>query len=258
MELGPDAETETFLAWLPSGRHGLATTRLNHALKRFASDFDVNGALGMYRMHLLGTEQWRRLLGPARIARCLDVGAGSGDVTACLAPLCGAVHATEVSRAMAWRLRRRGFPCSRVDVAAAGVRAGEWDLVTCLNVLDRCARPRALLEALRRALGAEGRLVVSLVLPYDPFYFDGARTPDPEERLGCRARSWEAAAGELLAGELPRFGLGVDVFTRTPYLSVGDSARAHYVLDAVVAVCRRVTAEREGAPRRTPDARDPG
>jgi SAM-dependent methyltransferase len=227
-------------------------------MKRLASDFDVNGALGMYRMHLLGTDQWRRLLGNGRIASCLDVGAGSGDVTARLAPLCDQVHTTEVSRAMAWRLRRRGFACSRVDVTAEGAPQGAWDLVTCLNVLDRCARPKALIEAVRRALAPGGRLVLSLVLPYDPFYYDGARTPEPEEKLACTSAIWEVAAGQLLLGELPRFGLEAEAFTRAPYLSAGDARRERYVLDAVVAVFKPVTDAPAGAPRRTPGARDPG
>jgi hypothetical protein len=71
------------------------------------SDYDANALLDFYAMHLLSTAQWHALLGPHAHGRLLDVGAGSGDVTASLAPLFDAVTTTEASRGMARRLRVR-------------------------------------------------------------------------------------------------------------------------------------------------------
>ena len=68
-------------------------------------------------------------------------GAGNGAVTTQLAPLAREVIATETSWPMAARLRQRGLPCLLAELPAAGYT---HDLVSCLNVLDRTARPLAL------------------------------------------------------------------------------------------------------------------
>src|SRR4051812_16826539 len=89
VELRADAGTRAFLLRAEQNRHGALRTWLHRVLRHTLSDFDVNGLLDMYPMHLLSTGQWQELLGPRSIARCLDVGAGSGDVSVELAPLCG-------------------------------------------------------------------------------------------------------------------------------------------------------------------------
>lgn len=40
------------------------------------------------------------------------------------------------------------------------------DLISCLNVLDRCANPHQLMHEIYRSLAPNGRVVVALVLPY--------------------------------------------------------------------------------------------
>jgi hypothetical protein len=107
-----------------------------------------------------------------------------------------------------------------------------------LNVLDRCAHPRAVLTQLKRALAPNGRLAIALVLPYVPFYYAGASTPEPLEPLNCRSPVWEAAAGEFVNQELATHGLEVLALSRVPYLSSGDTGRSHYALDALVTICR--------------------
>lgn len=233
-----DPETAEYLARCARFRGGVLKTALQRTLRCYMSDFNANGVLDMYPMYLLGTERWRQLLGPTA-GRLLDVGAGSGDITVKLAPLFDRVTTTEVSGAMSFRLRRRGFECASLDVALEGVPNGPYDVITCLNVLDRTRYPRRLLDQLRNGLAPGGRLVVAMPLPYDPVYYDGARTLPPEEPLGCRSETWESAAAELIYDEIERVGLHVTHFTRAPYLSGGDSKRALYELDDLVAVCER-------------------
>jgi hypothetical protein len=76
-------------------------------------------------MHVLSTEQCRDLLASAAPAlsggdatatqtgplfdSLLDVGAGEGRVTSCLAPLFRQISATDVVGPMVWRLNRRGY-----------------------------------------------------------------------------------------------------------------------------------------------------
>src|SRR5690606_28800033 len=119
VQLGRDRSLEDYLRRAKRARHGRLMTGLHRALRGYLSDFDINGVLGTYPMHILGTEQWRCLLGsgPATAlsqTRLLDVGAGNGDVTEQLQPLCDEVITTEMSRAMAWRLGRGGFSCHRL------------------------------------------------------------------------------------------------------------------------------------------------
>ncbi len=236
VKLEPDDEAS--LEALRAGRHGWWKTRLHSVLRTFLSDFDVNGLIGMYAMHLLDTRQWQQLLGPPGARRLIDIGAGSGDVTASLAPLFGSVTTTETSWAMSRRLARRGYVCFRVDVTEEGVPDKPWDVISCLNVLDRCGRPLTLLEQLRSALAADGRLVLSMPLPYAPLVFDGGVTRDPDEPLPLSdAATWEEGVAALAEHVLAPAGLDIERLARAPYLSAGDSYQPLYVLDDAILVC---------------------
>lgn len=237
LELG--AESRAYIDGALTQRHGRLLTALHRALAGHLSDFDVNGLLRMYPMHLLGTSQWRALVGESPGRRHLDVGAGSGDVTVTLSPLSGEVFTTEMSWAMAKRLRERGFVCHRVDVASTGVPDPPYDLITCLNVIDRCERPRTLLAQLRDALSPDGRLVVATPLPLNAFFYDGGTTRTPAERLAVEAQRWEGAVVQLIERVMLPLGLSVETLSRAPYLSGGDSQQPLYSLDDVVLVCRR-------------------
>ena len=108
-------------------------------LQMVMSRTDANALLGRGQMHVLTTEQARRLLGhwegpserdsgesAATVGpwRMLDVGAGDGNVTRQLAPLVDEVVTTEVSTGMVRRLRAGGFRCAEtVDLTPAGLGA---------------------------------------------------------------------------------------------------------------------------------------
>jgi 16S rRNA A1518/A1519 N6-dimethyltransferase RsmA/KsgA/DIM1 with predicted DNA glycosylase/AP lyase activity len=66
------------------------------------------GWMGFGKMHVVSTEQCRLLLGEG-LESLLDVGAGEGSVTDCMAPLFQNVVTTEASPSMAQRLRERGY-----------------------------------------------------------------------------------------------------------------------------------------------------
>jgi hypothetical protein len=49
-------------------------------------------------------------------------------------------------------------------------RDAPYDLISCLNVLDRCSRPVSLLHEIREALRPRtGRAIIALVLPFQPY-----------------------------------------------------------------------------------------
>lgn len=234
-----DAATDAFLERATVGRHSWWKTQLHRVLRQFMSDFDVNGLLDMYPLFVASTEQWQTLLGSARVPRLLDVGAGSGGVTRTLQPLAEHIVTTELSRHMAERLRRAGFECHELDLAERDLPGAPFDLITCLNVLDRTGRPRRLLQRLRELLAVDGRLVLALVLPYEPFFYDGPSTIDPLERLACSEPEWEAAASSLVERELEPLGFELVSVSRAPYLSFGDTERGHYLLDDAILVLRK-------------------
>ncbi|HEY0469298.1 MAG TPA: methyltransferase [Polyangiaceae bacterium] len=239
VKLSRDAATDAFLAQARRGRHSWWRTQLHRLLRQFMSDFDVNGLLDMYPLFVASTEHWRLLLGPQRVPRLLDVGAGSGNVTRTLSPLAELVVTTELSRHMAKRLRRSGIECHELDLAERDVPGAKFDLITCLNVLDRTARPKQLLRRMHEHLRPGGRLLIALALPYNPFFFRGNSTPEPLERLACAEASWEGAVNSLVERELEPLGFKVVAVSRTPYLSFGDAESGLYELDDVLLVCQR-------------------
>jgi SAM-dependent methyltransferase len=246
VEIERDAELLEAVARLSARRHGTLKTIAQRALCLYLSDFDANAWLGMYPMHLLCTSHWRKLLGDGARGRLLDVGAGSGDVTASLAPLFRDVVTAEVSRGMIRRLRQRGFAVHAADIAESGPPGGDFDVVACLNVLDRCPKPRSLLGAAVRALAPGGRLVIALALPYRPFFYVGPDTPEPREALECGGDTFEEQVSAFVESEIVPLGVDLDRLARAPYLSAGDKDRELYELDDVLLVCRKP--ERAPAP----------
>jgi SAM-dependent methyltransferase len=238
VEVERDAELLGAVAHLTGRRHGAMKTLAQRALRFYVSDFDANALLYMYPMHLLCTSHWRRLLGSDARGRLLDVGAGSGDVTAALAPLFEEVYTLELSWGMARKLRRRGFRVERRDIAETGPPGGDFDVVACLNVLDRAPRPRSLLKAAARATSAAGRLVIALALPYRPFFYAGPDTPEPAERLRCEGTCFEEQVSAFVHGEVLPLGFEIERWARAPYLSAGDRDRELYELDDAILVCR--------------------
>lgn len=239
VKLSRDAATDAFLAQARRGRHSWWRTQLHRLLRQFMSDFDVNGLLNMYPLFVASTEHWRLLLGPQRVRRLLDVGSGSGNVTQSLLPLADQVITTELSRNMAERLRRSGLECHEIDLAERDLPGERFELITCLNVLDRTPRPRQLLRRMHHHLEPGGRLLLGLALPYNPFFFRGNTTPEPLERLACAEPGWESAVNSLVEHELEPLGFDVLTVSRTPYLSFGDADSSLYELDDALLVCKK-------------------
>lgn len=230
-----------YLELAARARHGRFTSLLQHFLRPFFSDFDVNGLLGIYPMHVLSTEQWLELFGERPGGHLLDIGAGRGDVTSALGACFDRVTATETSRMMVKRLARRGYEVISGDVAT-GLGGRTFDAVSLLNVLDRCDRPLSLLGEARSSLREGGLLIVALVLPYRPFVYEGPVSRPPKERLPVASTAFETAAAEFWSLALAALGLEPVALTRAPYLSGGDRVSPLYELDDLVLVARALGA----------------
>jgi SAM-dependent methyltransferase len=237
VELTRDAATEAWLADVGARPHGFVTGALVSVLARFESIYEVHGRLGAYAMRLLSAEQLALLIGPGPHGRWLDVGAGAGFVTAELAPAFSEVHCTETAAQLRRRLSARGFHVHDIDLSTAALDQ-RFDVVSCFNVLDRTARPLALLRGLARQLAPGGRLLLSMPLPPSPHVHVAGGTVAPAERLPATPRSFEGAARLLTEALLLPAGFEVERFTRVPYLSRGDAGAPYYALDAALWVLR--------------------
>jgi SAM-dependent methyltransferase len=238
LDLSPDDDTRAFIDEQRSIRHSRLRWATRAALRPLAGDFALNGLLGTYPLHLLSTAQWRPLLGDDAGGRLLDVGAACGDVTARLAPLFDSVTVTEVNRPMARRLRRQGWDTHRLDVTEHEVPGGPFDVVTALNVLDRCSHPVSLLHRLVDATEPGGLMVVSVPLPHRAVWYDGPRLRAPRECLPITGEDFDAGCRSL-ASLVEHAGTTIVALARAPYLSGGDRRRSLYTLDDAIVVARR-------------------
>lgn len=248
-QLTVDEHTADYILASEQFRHGALMTWLHRLMRGFWSDFDINGMLGTYPMHVLSTPQWRTLLNSADApcaallsdpasAHLLDIGAGRGDATGELAPLFAEVTVSETSEPMARRLRKQGYVCLNEDISQRTDLLSQFDAVSLLNVLDRCDRPMSLLATARQAVKPGGIVLIALVLPYKPFVYDRGHPRAPTERLAITSSIFEVAATELVTNCLLPLGLQPLTLSRTPYLSGGDAHCPLYELDDLLVICQ--------------------
>ena len=135
----------------------------------------------------------------------LDLGAGDGRYLDLLAPLLGPgarLVACEISLVRARRIRERGFPVVVAQSEALPFRAGAFDLVSFMEVIEHTRSPAASLDETARVLSPGGRL--ALTTPNYPMkrLFD--------LRAAVRQRSWARLEDDpthispLSAGRLER------------------------------------------------------
>lgn len=229
-------------AWLDQTRarpHGIFTTWLVEQLSRFMTVYDAHGLTGTYPMHLLSTEQWQDLVGSGH-GRLLDVGAGGGYVTEQARPLFSEIVCTETSRRLAARLSARGFRVHAHDLVEVPLEdSAAFDVIACLNVLDRTARPLSLLQKLADMLTPEARLLLAVPLPVRSHVHVRGATVSSTEPLPSMEPSFEGAAVELSRDLFEANGLRVERLARAPYLSGGDAHAPFYVLDDALWVLRK-------------------
>lgn len=239
-----DSDTEVFLqqsvdksGWmLMQIYHSLVSTLLSPLVSRTS----INGFLGRGSMFVFSAEQFRRLLRVRpdwRAEALLDLGAGDGGVTAVMSSHFRDVFATEVSLPMRWHLQRRNYRLLGVDEwQHTGL---QYDVISCLNLLDRCEQPLQLLRDIRRSLVPHtGRLLLAAVLPFQPYVELGGRWQRPKEHLKIKGKTWEEQVTQLSNEVFQEAGFEVEAVTRLPYLCEGDMYKPYYVLDDAVFVLK--------------------
>ena len=131
--------------------------------------------LGRGSMFVFSPDQFQRLLkiNPDwKTHRLLDLGAGDGEVTKIRSPHFEEIYATELSETMTWQLQKKKY---RVLGINEWQKTGfQYDVISCLNLLDRCDQPLTLLKDIRSVLEpTRGRVILALVLPFHPYVENG-------------------------------------------------------------------------------------
>ncbi|EDO37060.1 predicted protein [Nematostella vectensis] len=205
----------------------------------FMSVTTINGILNRGSMHIFSAQQFRSLLGVDdkwKANKLLDLGAGDGKVTEVMAPHFKEVYVTEQSVSMRWRLGWKGYTVLDIDDWSSAKES--YDVIGCLNLLDRCAKPRTLLAGMKHALKPEtGRVIIAVVLPFNPCVDN---VISPTELITVVGETWEEQVISLVEDVFTPAGYEVERFTRLPYLCEGDLYDSFYSLSDTVFVLKPV------------------
>lgn len=147
--------------------------------------------------------------------------------------------ASEASWTMRERLKKLDFHIlERLD------ELNNVQLISCLNVLDRCIDPIQLLEDIHRALAPNGRVILALVLPYQ-HYVECNSSHLPVRPLmahwpeKCKQYSFESEA-MIFFRVLENIGFQIESWTKAAYLCEGDLRQSYYwLIDLVVVASKK-------------------
>lgn len=209
----------------------------------FLTKTSINGLLGRGSMFVLSHQQFETLLGLSPIHKeqnLLDLGAGDGEVTKIMASYFTNVYATEMSPPMRRLLSYKGFQL--LDVDSWNKNNITFDVISCLNLLDRCNKPVSLLRSMHQSLRPErGRVLVAVVIPFKPYVEFDSQDNIPTENLQITGETFEEQVSQLEAVVFQPAGFQVEAFTRLPYLSEGDMQHSFYVLTDAVFVLKSLS-----------------
>ena len=205
--------------------------------------------LGVSTPFLFSKEQISDLLSDelleGSIKTVLDVGAGDGAVSS---TICDALkidaknyETTEIAPYLGKQLKKRGFT---VHMSEKPPEDRTYDLVLCLNVLDRCFSVTKMIDDCVFATKPGGTFVISVPLPLrQAQHRIGAAQENLWPPLYNKTSAWENAAAWFANHVLSRYGgsqLQLKRLTRSPYLSNGAKGAPLSVLDAGVFVFKKV------------------
>lgn len=106
----------------------------------------------------------------------------------------------------------------------------QFDCISCLNLLDRCDRPRTLLKQIRNHLKPNGVLLIALVIPCKPSVETSDGFVKPKERIHAKGATFEEAMNSFYLSELSPLGFVVYCVSKVPYISQGDYYNRIYLL----------------------------
>ena len=242
-----DQETQAFLANCDEKSNWWFTNCRNQVLKGILSPFmtitSINGFLNRGKMFVLSELQLTQLIpllnspnedhrdqarGENRLL--LDLGAGDGNVTDKLSTFFDQTHCTEISPVMRKILARKRFKLldhlnwfENFDL--------KYDLIACLNLLDRCDQPITLLNQIKSRLKPNGLILIASVLPFNQFVENSPNGNNrPSECIDINGANFEEQLMSLNEKLFEPNGLEVVKWSRVPYLCEGDIDHTFYRL----------------------------
>ncbi|XP_060592836.1 protein-L-histidine N-pros-methyltransferase-like [Ruditapes philippinarum] len=235
LQLDQDSETSDFLEncyeksdWVfMQIYHSIAKSLLSW----FMENTSINGWLGRGSMFVFSRQQFMQLMDidvDWKGENLLDLGAGDGEVTKMMAPYFHQTYATETSKPMVRRLTDKGYGVLDVDSWDDGSLT--FDLVACLNLLDRCDKPLSILHSIKKVLKPGGRVIVAAVLPFKPYVEFGPSDNMPTEEIMVMGRTFEEQSTSFVKDVFEPAGFELVKFSRVPYLCEGDLESSFYVL----------------------------
>ncbi|KAF2076603.1 hypothetical protein CYY_002089 [Polysphondylium violaceum] len=242
-----DKPTMDFLIDTP--RWNTVTNAMNWVMSWVYTKTDIMGYLDMGKMFILSTNQYRKLLfnqnnsnsnnssnsSNVILKSLLDVGSGCGTTTLQLAPLFENILATEASRGMVYSLKRKGINsiyCTDLKESIE-IKDKQFTVVSCLNVLDRCEKPLTLLKDMKNFIEPNGKLILAVVYPFNPYVEFGGIENEPLEDLNINNKTCEEFINSFYQ-IFQSIGYHLNCFTKAPYISEGDGTYQNYVLTDIV------------------------
>lgn len=259
--------------WL-FGNYGLVF-RLKEFLSGYVLEYclgwsrtDARGFFQLADMHVASESQFKTLLSKAvsdekkKTVRLLDIGSGTGSETIKLAnALSGGAATTDVwcleqSKPLQWRLNKARSDAGNyfrvLESFLPAAAEQKFDVVSLLNVLDRCDDPTSLLAAAVNSLTPQnGVLVVAAVLPFQGMVCEGVRgygggggrksykrRPHNPWIFSPRQNFQQDVAVFVSKLLVEQPGLQLVSWTKLPYVSSGDQKRTYYVLPMALFVFR--------------------
>ncbi len=239
IEYGLDDDTEKFLDDCRRHPHSRLKLLLADLLSVFFADYEVHGMLKMYPMHLLSSAQWLQLTGGPK-QKLLDVGAGQGFVTLQAKNAFKEIFVTETSRSMLKILKKHEFVVFKTDLGMELPSSNiKYDVVSILNVLDRCDFPLNMIDNAVSLLKPGGLLLIATPLPLKP-YVRSARGSRPQKQPlpTINDPTWETQLNFFNEQILKKHHLEIVRFTRLPYIWKDTRPRRFTSLDDAVMVCK--------------------
>lgn len=234
-----DEETKYFLAQCVE-KSDQIFTQMYHLFSSFLLGWvmtktSINGLLRRGSMFIFSKKQFEVLMDidenwPG--GTLLDLGAGDGHITQHMAPYFSQVYTTETSGPMTWRLFEKGYHVIGID---------EWtehhemyDVISILNLLDRCEKPLHLMQNIRKCIKKEGKVILAVVFPYKPYVEFGGINNKPLELMEIQGNNFEEQINSFTEMVIRPSGFIIEKVTKLPYLCEGDLDTSFYLLfDAV-------------------------
>ena len=198
----------------------------------------INGLLRRGSMFVFSSNQFQMLVDNVTAikrdtdSQLLDLGAGDGKVTKIMAQYFSSTHCTEISSTMVKLLSEDGFKI--LDHENWAENDTLYDLISCLNILDRCDKPLTMLQKVRTKLKLNGRILLALVLPLKQYVELSTNNHEPIEKIPLHGDTVEEQLESLDNMVLKPIGLEIIHWTILPYLCEGDINQAFYWLKDIV------------------------